>query len=902
MFKRSQVCSAVVVAFGGVLAMSATPSFGQTQQSQTDQPTQLQRVEVTGSAIKRIDAETAVPITVIKLDELRKQGVTTIEQVLSRISASQSQTGTSQSVGLGTGSAAFADLRGLGSNKTLILLNGRRIANNAIDGASVDLNVIPFSALERVEILRDGASALYGTDAIGGVINFITRKDFSGGAVTLGADSPQHPGGKAYSANLAYGFGRLDNDGFNVLGVVDYQKQSPISAAQRDFSSTGFLPDRGIFRSSGSPDPANYNQGGKSANPAGPACTANPFIFHQSGSSCRYDFVKWVDLVPDTERVSGLLKGTLKLSPDHAVSVEYFATQVLNKTTIAPVPFAALTVDPGTPFFPGNGITPGPTNFAIDPTKSINVRWRDVPNGPRQEQDKNLQQRVVASIDGVVIGWDYNVGLAYNQNKNTHTTTGGYADGTIITSGVKTGIINPFGDQTTAGQALLDGALVKGVLYYGQADVTSIDARASRELGDWMGAGRSAAIAVGTEFRREKLSFQANPSVAELLVASTGVDPTTNQGGSRTVSAVYGELNIPLTKELEVTGALRYDKYSDVGSTTNPKVSFRYQPIDPVLLRGSYSTGFRAPSLYELNNPQTYTNTGNSFNDPVRCPNGVPIAGASEADVCNTQFIVLNGGNPKLRPEKAKNLVLGLVLEPVKDLTIGLDFWWIKLKDQVSVLPDTLIFADVVKNAGLFHRGADGSLSIDGTQCPGVNCGYITDTNDNLGEIRTNGVDLSAAYRLRTADMGTFNFGINGTYVTKYEYQQEQGGVFLQNAGAYSGTGPIFRWAHTLNVTWTKDAWGLAIVNRYKSGYQDQNDPNQVSDPQFYGDVGSYSVWDVAGSWTPVKALSFTVGVRNVFDRSPPFSNQAKTFQSNFDPRYSDPTGRAYYARATYTF
>ena len=900
MLKRTMLAKSLLLAFGGTAAVFGTGAVA--QQAPSDQPTQLQRVEVTGSAIKRIDAETSVPITVIKLDALRKEGVTTIEQVLSRISASQSQTGTSQAVGAGTGGAAYADLRGLGSNKTLVLLNGRRVANNVIDGSSVDLNVIPFSALERVEILRDGASALYGTDAIGGVINFITRRDFTGGSVTLGADSPQHPGGKAYNANLAYGFGALEQEGFNILGIVDLQKQSPISASQRNFSSTGFLPEKGIFRSSGSPDPANYSQGGPSANPAGPGCTANPYIFHQSGSSCRYDFVKWVDLVPDTERASGLFKGTLKLGPDHLLNLEYFATQVISKTRIAPVPFAALTIDNGTPFFPGNGITPAPTNFVIDPTKPINVRWRDVPNGPRQEQDKNFQQRLVASAEGVVAGWDYNAGLTYNQNKNTHTTTGGYADGTIITTGVRTGVINPFGAQTPAGQALLDSALVKGVLYSGTGDVVSVDGRASREVGDWLSAGRSVALAVGTEFRREKMKFQANPPVAELLVASTGVDPATNQGGSRTVGAVYGELNVPITKELEVTGALRYDKYSDVGSTTNPKLSFRYQPVEQVLMRGSYSTGFRAPSLYELNNPQTYTNTANSFNDPVRCPNGVPAAGAAEADVCNTQFIVQNGGNKQLRPEKAKNLTLGLVIEPVKDLSVAFDFWWIKLKDQVSVLPDTLIFADVVKYASRFRRGADGSLSIDGSQCPGVNCGYIIDTNDNLGEVRTHGIDLSASYRLRAGDMGTFNFGVNGTYVTKYEYQQEQGGVFLQNAGTYSGTGPIFRWAHTLNATWTQGAWGLAVVNRFKTGYHDQNDPNQVAAPSFYGDVASYSVWDVAGSWTPAKALSFTVGVRNLFDKEPPFSNQARTFQSNFDPRFTDPTGRAYYVRATYTF
>jgi len=263
--------------------------------------------------------------------------------------------------------------------------------------------------------------------------------------------------------------------------------------------------------------------------------------------------------------------------------------------------------------------------------------------------------------------------------------------------------------------------------------------------------------------------------------------------------------------------------------------------------------------------------------------------------------MTLNGGNKALLPEKAKSATLGLVIEPVTDVTLGLDFWAVKLKNQISVLPEELIFGDTVKNAGLFHRGADGSLSIDGSQCPGVNCGYISDTTDNLGGVFTNGVDLSATYRLRAGDVGTFNFVFGGTYVNKYEYQQEREGVWIRNVGLYSGTGPIFRWQHTLNASWSRGPWGLGIVNHYKSGYEDQNDPNQV-DAEFFDKVGSYSTWDLWGSWQPTKAIALTVGVRNVLDKEPPFSNQGAKFQVGFDPRFTDPTGRAYYVRASYTF
>src|SRR5450432_3652997 len=191
-----------------LIAAAVAAAFPLAAWSQT-QSQQLERVEITGSAIKRIDAETSVPVTVLKVDDLKKEGIATVQQLLERVSAAQTSVATSQSVGSATGGAAFANLRALGQNKTLVLLNGRRIADNAIDGSAPDLNMIPIAALERIEVLRDGASSLYGIDAIGGVINFITRKDLKGGSLTLQAQKPQHDGGKSYNANIGYGYGDL---------------------------------------------------------------------------------------------------------------------------------------------------------------------------------------------------------------------------------------------------------------------------------------------------------------------------------------------------------------------------------------------------------------------------------------------------------------------------------------------------------------------------------------------------------------------------------------------------------------------------------------------------------------------------------------------------------------------
>ncbi|PZP33387.1 MAG: energy transducer TonB [Roseateles depolymerans] len=899
MYKRN-IISLAVLAGLGVAAAGA-----QAQE-------QLERIEITGSAIKRLDAETAVPVTVFKMSELKQQGMTTVEQVLSTLTASQSTISTSQAVGASTGGASFANLRGVGANKTLVLLNGRRIANNAFDGSAPDLNMIPLAALDRVEVLRDGASSLYGTDAIGGVINFITRKDYKGATISAQYESPQHAGGTAKSANAGFGYGDLWKDGFNVFGFLDVQRQDAIGGTQRDFNTRypGGL--------SGSTSPGNYYQGsGDVANPAAPSCAKGTFLTPAGDNlSCYMTTSSYVDYIPKSERNSVMLKGSMKLADDHVLSAEYFGTQSTVWTRVAPVPFGALIQNPfrpdgsANPYYPGNsgsGFTP---TVPLDPTYTdkkvgttltaggaavqpgyVNVKWRDVPNGGRGDKNTNIQQRFVLAMDGTIANWDYGVGLSYNQNRVTEKLISGYANGNLITEGVLTGVINPFGDQDAAGQALLDKALAVGTLQYGQGTTKGLDAHASRELGDWLGAGRPAAVAFGTEFRRENFTTQANTSYASIVVASTGVDPELYNSGSRNVSAAYTELNVPLLKSLDVTAALRYDRYSDFGSTTNPKFSFRFQPFKQVLFRGAYSTGFRAPSLFEIHSAQAYTNTA-TVDDPLTCPNGTPTG--PKVNNCNAQFQKLTGGNLNLKPEKSKTANLGVVIEPVADVSIGVDMWWLRLRNQIGAIADSTLFDP--NNYALFsqyyHRDATGHLATDGSSCPGADCGYIDARTQNLGDLNTRGVDVTASYRLRTV-YGAFNFGLNSTYVTKYEYQNYAGGPFNQNVGVYSGASPVFRWQQTLSAAWSKDQFSAGTTVYYKSGYLDADGEHRVK---------PYTTMDVYGSWRPIKPLSLTVGVHNLTDRDPPLSYQEDLFQAGYDPRFTNPTGRSYYVRGTYDF
>ena len=900
MFKRSKLQAAVRLACGASLA--AAGLHAQAQQ-------ELQRVEITGSAIKRIAGETAVPVTVIRADDLKQQGVTSIEQIMQSLSSVQLSANAAQAIGSATGGATLANLRGIGANKTLVLLNGERIANNAVDGSAPDLNMIPFAAIERIEVLRDGASALYGTDAIGGVINFITKKDFSGATASVGFDSPQHAGGKVTSGSVGFGYGELDKQGYNIFGFITARKEDPIAGDQRNFNK------RIVGGLSNSTDPANYTQDFSTLyNPAAPGCAGTQLIPVAGGTQCKIVTPSFVDFQPKSDTISAMLKGSLRVNSSLDLGIEAFSTQNKVTTRVAPVPYGGYLINPKLPngqpnaYFPTSNIDPtfddgsaGTPAFNASSAfpNPVNVQqgfayvfWRDFPNGSREQENTNTQSRLLLTADGTAANWDYSAKISFNRNKVDQNLTSGYGNGDIIGEGLLEGVINPFGAQSAAGSALLDQAALNGLLQTATGKVTIVKGSASRDLGDWFGTGKPTQVALGAEYRKEDFVSRANTDFAALVSASTGVDPTFVAQGTRKVTAGYAELAVPVLKTLDITASVRFDKYSDFGSTTNPKLSFAFKPTSQVLLRGSASTGFRAPSLYELYGSQSYTNTAGNFNNPVNCPGGTAIAGASTGANCAAQFQVLNGGNTALKPEKAKNYTLGIVVEPVTNLSVGADLWWIKLTNSISALPQSTLFANYTQFQQYFNFAPGNLLSIT-SNCPGPRCGYVDQRLQNLGGNNANGVDLSVQYRLPTS-FGRFDTALSSTYVSKYEYQDYQGGPWNQNVGVYVGSGPIFRWQHNLSVNWKLGAFSAGGAVHYKSGYKDFIPTNTVS---------PYATLDVFGGWSPTKSLDLVLGVRNLTDREPPFTNQADLFQAGgWDSRYASAVGRAYYARLTYTF
>ncbi len=873
---------------------SAPAQVQKNKVAETKADPSMQRVEITGSSIKRVAAQGALPVTVLKTEDLARAGATTAQEALSTISAMQAQFTTASNVGTSKTAGSAADLRSLGSSHTLVLLNGRRLAPSAFDGSAVDLNIIPIAALDRVEVLRDGASAIYGTDAIGGVINFITKRSYTGLNISAEGVVPQQTGGQQGRVNVSGGLGDLDADGYNFFGVFDYHKQSSVDAKDRDISRQGMWnPGLGMFGGSGFAGPiANYYdiKADKSGNPAF-ANGCNPPLSNPKGGTCRFNSQSTIGIVPKTSEWAFLGKGTFKLNQDNNAFVEYLHSESKVTTYVAADPMV------------GDGSGNPATDYVIFPTSPyyhlagptsggpLSLNWRAVDGGRRVSESDNSTDRIVLGLEGTQFGWDYKTGLTYAMSKASDSLNGGYFNNSMIMNGFSSGVLNPFGDQSAAGSALLNSASLHGEYEKAKTQETTLDFTASRAIAT-LPAG-DLGFAIGGEVRNEKADFTVNHALAD-LDASTGSVGANDSSGSRNVAAIFSELNVPIVKGLEAQLAARYDHYSDAGGTFNPKIAMRWQPAEQLMFRSSYSTGFRAPSLYELNDPNTKTFTNATYNDPVLCPGGTPAAGGNSNRDCGQQFYKLIGGNKDLQPEKSKSFTLGMVIEPARNLTMSVDYFNIRIKNQISALDEGSIFDDPAKYGNLFVRKPDGSLS------------YIVDTNANLGNVKTQGFDLGLAYRLPKTDYGNFGFSIDGTYVTQYDYQKENGGQYFNNLAVYGGGvgaagGVVFRWKHTATLNWSQGPWSALLQQSFMTGYLDQNGSG-VDPAHKDHHVGSYTLYNASATYSGIKNTTVTLGIKNIFNTEPPASNVTDNFQYGYDARYSDPIGRAFFVRANYKF
>jgi iron complex outermembrane receptor protein len=328
------------------------------------------------------------------------------------------------------------------------------------------------------------------------------------------------------------------------------------------------------------------------------------------------------------------------------------------------------------------------------------------------------------------------------------------------------------------------------------------------------------------------------------------------------------------------------------------------------VLRGSANTGFRAPTLYEIHQPASLTFTSDSYDDPLLCPGGVAVPGASAGVVCGQQVLLRQAGPASLglpadtlKPEKSKSFNLGLVFEPIKNTSLGLDFWSIEVKNLINPLPEQAIFGDPAKYSSRFVRCSQLGASGAGINRDDVDAclnfpafdpiAFVDNPTENLGKLKTNGVDISASWRSGATNSGMWGIGIEGTYINEYKYQREKDGVYINAKGKYADNAPVFKWQHVITATWAMGPWSAMFDQRYKTGYTDQDGVNKVKD---------YWIHDISASYAATKDMVLTVGVNNVFDQDPPLTGQVTTFQRGYDPRFTDPIGRSFLLRASYKF
>jgi iron complex outermembrane receptor protein len=930
-FKREEDVMGKKIMLAAVLpAALAGPAWAQQQPAE---PAKLERVEITGSSIKRLEGQGALPVQVLTRDEIQKTGATSVEQLLQTVSANTSSgsTVTATASSATTGAISGISLRGLTSLRTLVLINGRRIAPYGIgftnDSVSVDVNSIPLAAIERVEVLKDGASAIYGSDAIAGVVNFILRKDFRGAEISAEYGDTTQGGARSQRISGLWGFGDIASQRFNVMLGASYAKEDALYGAQRSFSRSGLFPQYQNDTTSGNTFPANVVavDGSAGGNPTaaggcggGPYAQIDPLFDSVVGpGNCRFDPSPLVALIPESDRAS--LFGTARFAVTSDIEAFLEASYNRNKvrTIIQPVPLSdqftlppnnvlfnqapyntftvlgssTILLQPTSPFYP-TAFIQGQTGGA---TPDLLVRYRAAVNGNRDITDIAEAPRLVLGLRGVAAGWDFDTALLYSQSKVREQVNDGYPLNSLILPLLNSGNVNFFGPNTPDIEAQLRATNFTGDAYVVKSSLTSLAGKGSRELLQLPGG--PLALALGAEVRKEQYRFEPSPQLASGDISGYGGNIAFIDR-SRDVDAVFAEVDASVLKGLEVDAAVRFDRYQGVGTSTTPKIGLRWQPTKQVLVRASAGKGFRAPSLQDLYAPQTTSVTPNGQNDPLRCP----TTGSSKD--CLTQFPTTVGGNTTLKPEKSTNLTLGLVFEPIPSTTVAIDAFKITLKDTITqgIAPD-VVLADLAKYGSFVTRApADPAFP----NLPGqiIN---IDQRNLQLGETRVSGIDLDLGWRMSAGEAGRFAVNLNGTYFIKYDTQNPDGS-FTPGVDQINTTtgGVVPRWKHYLAFNWMRGPWDLTLAHNYQKGYTDivgGLEDNTV--PGFVPRrVGVWETFDFQGTYSGFKQLKLTLGVKNIFNRDPPYTNSggAISFQSGYDPEYADPRGRFVYLRGTYAF
>lgn len=804
MFQRTKLCSSLVLAFGGSLAIVSLPAVSQTQQAAA-----TERVEVTGSRIKRAESEGALPVTVITREALEGSGATSVAEFVRNVSFAAAGNFRPQS---GSSAQAFAaiDLRGLGPERTLILIDGRRLPKAPFVGSAVDINSIPMAMVERIEILTDGASAVYGSDAIAGVVNVVTRKDFEGVSVTVGGARPVTTGG--------------DKDEFSAIMGVKSDKGGITAGVTRTNRGMVYTRDQpwGVTRGVSSFG-NNYRvinaDGSFGAFQAVPGFSCDSNGFYRSGTLCAYDFNLVAANEAETSNMSVFANGNYNITDNWNLYLNSWVSRVESFGRYAPTP-ATLTIDANSPNNPTGG------------TNAVQLRHRFAAAGNRDTFTDNNVYDVLAGVRGNLFGWDVDAGARRTESKYIETGRG-YIVRTIAEQFINDGsydISDPFG----APESVLKGmtATIGRDSVFKQYEFFANGSRDVFKLG-----GGSAMLALGLEQRREIFSDTYDSlSEAGAIEGSAG----NSSFGNRKVTSATAELSLPFIKGLDVSLAGRYEKYSDYGNDFAPKLSVAFAPMKGLKLRASAGTGFRAPSLDILNAKETFS--AEPVIDPVTCQvfsGGVPCTANQQVQV-DTYTVA----NSALQSESSKQFSFGASFDATSWLNITADYWNIKIDDVIGQIGAQDL---INRSNGSDPRAIPAGLGVirasDGSIIR-VNSGYA-----NEGTLKVSGLDIKLLAQYKIGAWGSMKHDLNWSQMTSYESDGSQlaGSLGLPKSRA------------TLANTWEYGAVDVNWIVNYIGKNEDGN-----------GSVGGYTTHDIQVNWnTPIKGGKLTVGMVNAFDKYP---------------------------------
>lgn len=942
MLKRTKICTAVLAALGSPLV----PGGDAMAQGAVVQ----ERVEITGSRIKRTEAETSQPIFVLTREDIAAQGLTSVGDVIQNLTTNGSTLNTTFNNG-GNGETRVS-LRNLGSSRTLVLVNGKRWVGGTGLGGAVDLNTIPAVAIDRIEVLKDGASVIYGSDAIAGVVNVILRTNFEGGEVNVYTGRYDEGDGARKSADLT--LGAVGKNARALLGV-GYVKEEPVMAGNREISAVPVFGTGVAFGSSTGPggrfavcngtwNPTTATCSGTQTRPNG---TPGQFTYNpgQSGTNWRnwvfpddmYNFAPDNYLVTPQERRSLFANASVDITADIRAYLRGVYNNRQSEQLLAPMPIVLGT---------GPGAGAIARTIAIDPNNFYNPFGQFVTRVQRRANETGgrlFTQDVTTHLAGAGIEgsfslaqreFNFDVGATYARNRQSDITLGLFnlealrnaLGPSMLDSSGNPACVRTPGDLSTRIPGCVPMNLLGGLGSITPAMLAYSSFVAQDNLGYEMEhyyatlAGDVMNLPAGTmRFaagleRRDESGFDS----PDALISSgntTGNARTPTRGGYN-VTEAYLELSVPVlkglpaVKQLDLSLATRQSDYSNFGATNNSKVGVRWEVNPSVLVRGNWSQGFRAPSIEELfqgaadsfpqvADPCSITfgggYTGLTPEQQARChAQGVPIGGYDQG---NSQIRITIGGNPLLTAEKARTTTLGFVISPpfVPGFDASVDWWRIALRDGIATFTAQTILNRCIREGkpefcALFARDPGGAIR------------SLLAVPVNTATSRVEGYDVTLNYRLPRTRFGTFTATWDTAFLSKWIDAEGENLV-----GKYFDRDNYWRVRTNVALRWERADFGATWGARYYSKQDedcqfmvDFGFPEACSDPDNgRNKLKAATYHDVSVFWkTPWKGR-VTFGVNNLFGQNPPVSYS--TFANSFDPQYEIP-GRFLYLRYSQSF